>query len=281
MSRDLISKATRNEFREILVGFVLREIDMIFDSAGLQPKAAHVPDVGGQRRSLVEQYYASVDFTSPKDVQKVVLVFDEVIEKLREAQGRVVNPGAVDTTIASLVRRMERDGFNFENSRFVSDKLRPVVVDAVSLIGLTEESIAEHVEKARAKIDNGDHAGAIASAYTLVEGFLKELLRRIGTSFKSDEGDIRELYKLVAGPLNLSPAGENLESYLKIILQGLKQQIGGLYELSNKASDRHARRYNPARHHAKLAVNAAFCLCEFLLDSYEYQRQRGQKKSTS
>lgn len=66
-----------------------------------------------------------------------------------------------------------------------------------------------------------------------------------------------------------------------MILQGLKSQVSGLYELANKASDRHARRYNPARHHAKLAVNAAFTLCEFLLDSLTYQQERITRKAVS
>ena len=159
--------------------------------------------------------------------------------------------------------------------------LRSTVIEAHSLVNLTEESITEHLVKARAKIDAGDHAGAITNAYTLVEEFLKEILRRTDTPFKADEGDIRELYKAVVEPLNLSPKGETLESYLKTILPGLKSQLSGLYELANKASDRHARRYNPARHHAKLAVNAAFTLCEFLLDSWTYQQERKARKAAS
>jgi hypothetical protein len=64
-----------------------------------------------------------------------------------------------------------------------------------SLVQLTEESIQEHVEKARHKIANGDPAGAIANAYTLVEEFLKQFLRKTGTAFNESEGDIRALYK--------------------------------------------------------------------------------------
>jgi hypothetical protein len=37
-------------------------------------------------------------------------------------------------------------------------------------VQLTEESIQEHIEKACQKITNGDSAGAIAKAYTLVKG---------------------------------------------------------------------------------------------------------------
>ncbi|MEI6458289.1 MAG: abortive infection family protein [Pseudomonadota bacterium] len=50
--------------------------------------------------------------------------------------------------------------------------------------------------------------------------------------------------------------------------------------MANKASDRHARRYNPAPHHARLAVNAAFTLCEFLLESLEYQQKKEQRRAS-
>lgn len=280
MRRDLISKATRNEFRELLVGYTLHEIEMTFDVGGLTPRVDYQPTVSGQRRGLVEAYYANLDFSSPSDVKNLLLVYEEIIENLTQAAERQPREN-YEATINGLLRRMGRDGFRYEGRQFVSDGLNVAMVHAPSLIELTEASITELVAKARAKIEAGDHAGAIASAYTLVEGFLKKMLRRLNVDFKDDEGDIRKLYQLAAEPLNLNPKGENLESFLKSILQGLKSQVTGLYEIANKASDRHARRYNPARHHAKLAVNAAFSLCEFLLDSQEYQQQRQERKAAS
>ncbi len=276
MGRELISKATRNEFREVLTSFVLQEIITIFESAGLAARSNFVPQVSGQRRSLVEQYYANIDFCSPSDVRKVTAAFDEIMLRLGSDPRRFPDH---QQTSAKLVARMERDGFRFEDGRFIIDSLAATLPQTPSLVALTEESISEHVVKARAKIEAGDPAGAITNAYTLVEQFLKELLRQSGTDFKESEGDIRLLYGLVSGPLNLEPKGEHLESYLKTILQGLKSLVAGLYELANKASDRHARRYNPEPHHAKLAVNSAVSLCEFLLDSFRYQQQRNARKA--
>lgn len=279
MSRDFISKATRNDFREILVGFTLREIDDVFDAAGLQPKLDFDPGVGGQRRTLVEQYYAAVDFADPADARKVALAYDEVLEQLRRVQNRVANPREVDGTTDALVRRMARDGFEYKNGRFTSSALTSATVATASLAALTHDAIDEQIAKAKTKIESQDYAGAIANAHTLVEETLKELLRRQGALFNENEGDIRALYKLCSAGLNLQPKGESLENYLKAILEGLQKQVAGLYEVANKGSDRHARRYNPARHHAKLAVNSAFALCEFLLDSHEYQLRRKNEKS--
>lgn len=278
MTRDLISKTTRNEFRELLVGYTLREIEMTFDAGDLVPRADYLPTVSGQRRGLVEAYYADLDFTSPSDVKRLLPAYEEVVENLRTLAER--NPGAENGTLNSLLRRMERDGFRYENGRFISDALNAAVVYAPSLVQLTEASILEHLEKARQKIASGDPAGAIASAYTLVEEFVKQLLRKTGTAFNENEGDIRALYKLLAEPLNLAPKNDSLESYLKAVLEGLQRQIGGLFELASKASDRHARKYNPAPHHARLAVNVAFTLCEFLLESWEYQQKREERRAS-
>ena len=279
MTRDLISKTTRNEFRELLVGYTLREIEMTFDAGGLAPRQDYQSAVSGQRRGLVEAYYANLDFSSPSDVKKLLSAYEEIIENLTQAAER--QPGENHTaTINGLLRRMERDGFRYEGGRFVSDALNVIVAHAPSLVLLTEASIQEHLEKARQKIANGDPAGAIANSYTLVEEFLKQLLRKTGTAFNENEGDIRALYKLLAEPLHLAPKNDSLESYLKAILAGLQQQIGGLFELANKASDRHARKYNPAPHHARLAVNVAFTLCEFLLESHEYQQKREERRAS-
>jgi hypothetical protein len=278
MSRELISKTTRNEFREILVGYVLREIEMTFDAGGFTPPTNY-PPVGGQRRSFVEGYYANIDFTLASHVKGLLAVYEEIIESLTQAAERQPehNPPA---TINALLRRMERDGFCYQDGHFVSDALNLAIVYAPSLVQLTEASIQEHAEKARHKIASGDPAGAIANSYTLVEEFLKQLLRKTGTAFNESDGDIRALYKAVAAPLHLDPKGESLENYLKAILEGLQRQSAGLFELANKASDRHARKYNPATHHAKLAANAAFTLCEFLLDSHEFQQRRKKRRAS-
>ena len=69
-------------------------------------------------------------------------------------------------------------------------------------------------------------------------------------AYKYNEGDIRALYRLVRERLNRNLAGEGITGPLKPILGGLQKLVFGLYEISIKASDRPARRYNPAGRHA-------------------------------
>ena len=139
------------------------------------------------------------------------------------------------------------------------------------------KALIEPIEKANKKLAAGDYDGAITNCYTLVEELLKKLLRKTAdTAYSKNEGDIRKLYKKLSDRLNLNPKGENLESYLQLILRGLQQQIDGLYHLANKAGDRHSKLYKPSKHHAQLAVNVALTLCQFLLESYKYEKGHNQ-----
>jgi hypothetical protein len=57
-----ISKKTRSAFREHLVGWTSRTIGELFDGADVQ-RGAPRQQVSGQRRQLVEEYFAGLDWT--------------------------------------------------------------------------------------------------------------------------------------------------------------------------------------------------------------------------
>ena len=72
---EIISLPLRLNFRDFCVGLVLRQIDDIFQMAGIQPSTIPVNrDVSGARRTRVEEYYASIDWTNLQDVQKFLQV---------------------------------------------------------------------------------------------------------------------------------------------------------------------------------------------------------------
>jgi len=164
---------------------------------------------------------------------------------------------------------------------FDVEPLIPATIVPQGLAAISHNAVNEQISKANRRIATGDFAGAIASSYTLTEHLLKLILRESGVKFGENEGDIRALYRLAREPLNLNPGGEDIAAPLKPILDGFQKLVSGIYEVSNKASDRHARRYNPAAHHAKLAVNAAFARCEFLVESRKYQARTRDTISSS
>ena len=88
--RELLSKKTRTEFREFLVGWTLRQIENEFSAAGLEPDRSYNPELGGQRREFVEQYYRAVDFGNPVHVERILSVYEAV---LSQCETDLANPG--------------------------------------------------------------------------------------------------------------------------------------------------------------------------------------------
>src|SRR5207237_10541410 len=69
----------------------------------------------------------------------------------------------------------------------------------------------------------------------------------------------------------LNPAQKDISDTLKQILSGLTSIVSGIATMRNKMGDAHAQTYRPRKHHAKLAINAAKTLADFLFETYEYQ----------
>ena len=134
---EMISSTTRAEFREVLSGeFVVRDIDTFFGGAGFKPIEVVNPSVSGVRRSLVEQYYADIDFTSPSDTEKVLGVFGDIVFRLYMDHKKAV--------AERLERYMSRDGYRHENGHFTGEN---EVTRAVESADRTDQSQA--VEMAR------------------------------------------------------------------------------------------------------------------------------------
>lgn len=137
---------------------------------------------------------------------------------------------------------------------------------------LSHKFISEQIEKANRKIETSDYSGAITNSRTLIEQVLKELCLRFKLEI-DNSGDLQKLYKIVANNMNLKIT-ENSPENIKQILSGFINIINGIAPLRNLASDAHGRLIEPPQHIAKLAVNSSLTICDFLLDSYEYQYKK-------
>ena len=105
-----ISRATRNEFREVLTrGFVLREIADIFTGAGFSDEVTY--EGWGNRRKLVEDYYKTLDPATQSAVASLLSALNAVAARLAAS-------GNIDG-IGNLIRLMEQDGYNYENGTFM------------------------------------------------------------------------------------------------------------------------------------------------------------------
>lgn len=136
--------------------------------------------------------------------------------------------------------------------------------------------IQEQIDKCHNKVSNKDYDGAITNARSLLEAVLIEIEEGItGSSSEDYKGNLKQLYQRVHKLLNLDPSRQDISDNLKPILTGIISIVNGIASIRNKFSDSHARRYQPAEHHAKLAINSVYTICMFFLDSFEYQVKSG------
>lgn len=92
---------------------------------------------------------------------------------------------------------------------------------------------------------------------------------------QENDGDLNKLFNRARKLLNLDPSRKDISDSLKQVLSGLSSIVSGLASMRNKMSDAHAGNYKPSRHHAKLAVNAAKTLADFLFETKAYQIKKG------
>lgn len=79
---EFISLAFRLEFREFCIGLVLRQIDDIFQMAGIPlGNISSNRNISGERRTRVEEYYASIDWTNEQDCEKFLTTVGLVLSQ--------------------------------------------------------------------------------------------------------------------------------------------------------------------------------------------------------
>ena len=155
-----------------------------------------------------------------------------------------------------------------------------IPVDLPELInGLPNRKfIEQQIEKCEIKLIKHDYDGAITNARSLVEQVLIDIYEFCkGEKYKTD-GKLGKLFTTVRKEINIDPSSTDLSDSIKQLISGLISTVEGVGSLRNEMSDAHAQSYKPALHHAKLAVNSAKTIIDFILGSVEYQISKGKLK---
>jgi hypothetical protein len=193
----------------------------------------------------------------------------------------VGTPFSVEEAVEYLNRHLENDGLKLVRSgrKYVVQTLDELSVSVEVKLEPAQQTlhefIREQLEKCDRKLQTADFDGAITNARSLVEAVLTELENRLTEQQPAYDGDLPKLYRRAISRLNLDPARKDVADSVKQVLSGLVNVVSGLAPLRNKLGDAHVQQYRPQRHHAKLAVNAAKTLCDFLFDTFEYQSEKG------
>lgn len=263
--RELVSRRTRTSFRELGAGFVLREIDDLWQDEGFAP-SPNTEDLSGERRTRYQSYLDSVDWTDPGHVRRALRTFERTAA--RSEPNLVLRFEALQA--------IERDGFSV-----LDEGLRVVIrapavelrVGALAALG-DPAAVHEGLERISRAVEDGDYAQAIGSSKELVESTAKLVLRECGLPI-NEKDDLPQLVTqaqmaLQVHPTN-APVGPDGSVPVKKILGGAMTITSGLAELRNRGyGTGHGppgARLGLSARHAHLAVAGARLWCEFVLDT--------------
>lgn len=265
--RELISRRTRTEFREVLSGWgTLRVIDKVFENEGFSADPTHVPNVSGQRRTLVEQYYSTIDFGDARQVQRLLRVYEDVLRDLDRQ-----SPD--DAT--KLRSYLERDGCRLENDRILlaNAHLRLQELDAIAQ-ALDAGEILAQIGRIETAIET-DPSLAIGTAKELVESCCKTILADRNVTVDRNI-DLPQLIKATMKELQLLPdsipdSARGADT-IRRMLSNLGSVVSGLAEIRNLYGSGHGRSGKTkglSPRHAKLAAGTAGVLTVFLFETHQ------------
>lgn len=272
---DLVSGGTRLAFREYFVGTTLATIGDAFEAAKIDWDPSFDPPVSGQRRTLVEQYYHTLDFTNWLDVKRLLSVYEGVLDQL-EVSIETYDTDHLKLEFAKLIRCLQRDGFTWQGGRLIppADMVTAVNVhDAV--IALNEPELTRQIARLRDSVDK-DPALAVGTAKEMIETTCKAILERRDIVVDGS-WDVAELLKRTRKVLKLLPDnipdGAKGSETIKRLLSNLGQVGIGLAEMRNLYGTGHGRTGSGglSPRHARLAVGSAVTLVQFLFETDEEQ----------
>jgi hypothetical protein len=274
MPRKLLSRAVLTDLREHFVQeHVLRSIEDAFRNQGIKRQPGEVVSVPGERRQLVEEYYASLDFTNVKDVQRLLRIIErELILHPPDSEQLNASP------LGRVVIALEQEGYRVEDNKIVAVASMPLVSLQEHLEAVDSQSIRDDWLRMLRAAEQ-DPEDAITSARAVIESTCKSILDELQIPYEHG-WKLGRLYKKTAQALQLSPQGYR-EQVFKQILGGMFSVAHGLAEVRNAFGDAHGKGKRPVRasaRHARLAVNAAGTLAVFLLETFE-ARQHPEREA--
>ena len=147
-----------------------------------------------------------------------------------------------------------------------------VVVDTPSIRSIDRSYIRDITTRAIADVGNSDYDSAITKCRTLLEEtfcYVIELKKETPTT----NGRIGGLYTQVKQLYNMHQS-KDADNRINSLLSGLEKIVSAIAEMRNNSSDAHGvgqRRYTIEDHHARLFVNSAATMADFILAVAERQ----------
>ena len=153
------------------------------------------------------------------------------------------------------------------NGQFIIRKIgAKVEVKAPKIKSIDREYIRSISDRAMNDVNSNNYDSAITTSRTLLEEVFCYVIEKKGGT-PSTSGNINDLYKQVKDFYHMH-GDANTDKRINTLLSGLEKIISSISEMRNKDSDAHgvgAKRISIDEHHARLFVNAAIAMADFIL----------------
>lgn len=196
----------------------------------------------------------------------------QFVEKLRGYTPEIID-SAHQTIIATVIDQINGalyfGGHELVKvgDRFaIKKKGEAVSVVAPSVKTIDRSYIVNLSERAMKDVTDGNFDSAITKSRTLLEEVFCYVIEKKGEA-PSEGGDIGKLYLQVKALYNMHQ-NKDMDKRINGLLSGLEKILSAISEMRNKGSDSHGvgtKRINIAEHHARLFVNSAMTMADFVL----------------
>lgn len=281
----LVSPRILQAFREHFVSAgVIRTIQDAFAAQGIQPKVGSAPDVGGARRTLVEEHYRSLDLSQMRDARKLLAVFaaelygiEQSAIDLEEEKRSPPYGEHPRKTLRDFMRLLDREGFAYKDGKITSKHATPLAGELTAhAAALDLPNVLEQLRRLEAVADS-DPRLAIGTAKELVETVCKSILGERGVAVDSG-WDFPKLVGETRRALNLLPDQVDSDARGKDAIKRVLGSLGSIAQGINELRGSYGTGHGPdgrARglhgRHARLAVGMASTLATFLLETHREQ----------
>lgn len=155
---------------------------------------------------------------------------------------------------------------NAKSVRLISISSSTTEISVNNVKNIDRDYIKSLSDRAITNVNNGNYDSALTQARTILEETFDYVLENRQIQ-PSNKGDIKKLYKQVKDEYKMHE-NKDADKRINQLLSGLENIVSAVSEMRNKNSDSHGvggRRLTIDRHHARLAVNAATIMADFIL----------------
>lgn len=195
-------------------------------------------------------------FVNEGEKRKVIKLFDDLV-------------GYYESKWFEELEQDAKKKRRLENLKKILDKYRDdvkVSVSAPSVAKMTGSYIRDISARSMRDVEKGDFDSALTKARTLVEETFCHVIEKKGCA-PDRSGEIKRKYAQVKDLYHMH-GNKEIDKRINELLSGLEKILTAIAEMRNSTSDAHgvgSRRINIKAHHARLFVNSAQTMADFVL----------------